>query len=417
MPKLYLSEALALLGKTLPFVWVRLGSYAVLFVALALYFGVVGGLAFLLGRLWAPLGFITFLIAIGGGFGLLRWVSRYYFYLLKAAHVAVMTEFVVHGQAPAEGQIAYGKRQVTERFRDTSVMFAVDVLVDGAVKAVVRTFARIASILPIPGLDSLTKLLERVAIASTTYVDEAVLSRAYARREQNVWKVAHDGVILYAQAWKPILANALVLTLIGYVEFIVFLLILAAPAFAFAAAFPAMAPVAAIMAFAGAWLLKLALADPFAMAATLLAYHRSTAGMEPDPEWKAKLEGASTKFQELGRKAVEAVQSRAPGSAGGASASTPSAPSGPPTVPSDPPPVPPGPSAPPIQDPPGAPPAPPTPDVPPGPDEPPAPEAPPAPGAPPEIEVPPAPEAPPAPRVPPGPDAAGVDQRTDPNRG
>lgn len=308
MPKLYLSEALALLGKTLPFVWVRLGSYAVLFVALALYFGVVGGLALLLGRLWAPLGFITFLIAIGGGFGLLRWVSRYYFYLLKAAHVAVMIEFVVHGQAPAEGQIAYGKRQVTERFRDTSVMFAVDLLVDGAVKAVVRTFARIAGILPIPGLDSLTKLLERVAVASTTYVDEAVLSRAYAKREQNVWKVAHDGVILYAQAWKPILTNALVLTLIGYVEFIVFLLILAAPAFGFAAAFPAMAPVAAIMAFAGAWLLKLALADPFAMAATLLAYHRSTAGMEPDLEWKAKLEGASTKFQELGRKAVEAVR-------------------------------------------------------------------------------------------------------------
>ena len=308
MPKLYLSEALSLLGKTLPFVWVRLGSYAVLFVALAIYFGVVGGLAFLLGRLWAPLGFITFLIAIGGGFGLLRWVSRYYFYLLKAAHVAVMTEFVVHGQAPAEGQIAYGRKQVTERFRDTSVMFAVDVLVDGAVKAVVRTFARIAGILPIPGLDSLTKLLERVAVASTTYIDEAVLSRAYAKREQNVWKVAHDGVILYAQAWKPILTNALVLTLIGYVEFIVFLLILAAPAFAIAAAFPAMAPAAAIMAFAGAWLLKLAIADPFAMAATLLAYHRSTVGMEPDPEWKAKLEGASTKFQELGRKAVEAVR-------------------------------------------------------------------------------------------------------------
>jgi hypothetical protein len=326
MPKLYLSEALALLGKTLPFVWVRLGSYAVLFAALALYFGVVGGLAFLLGRLWAPLGVITFLVAIGGGFGLLRWVSRYYFYLLKAGHVAVMTEFVVHGQAPAEGQIAYGKRQVTERFRDTSVMFAVDVLVDGAVKAVVRTFARIASILPIPGLDSLGKLLERVAVASTTYVDEAVLSRAYAKREQNVWAVAHEGVVLYAQAWKPILANAVVLTLIGYVEFIVFLAILAAPAFAFAAAFPAMAPVAAIMAFAGAWLLKLAIADPFAMAATLIAYHRSTEGMQPDPEWTRKLEGASTKFQELGRKAVESVQARTGSVATGVPTATQAAP-------------------------------------------------------------------------------------------
>jgi outer membrane biosynthesis protein TonB len=211
-------------------------------------------------------------------------------------------------------------------------------------------------------------------------------------------------VILYAQAWKPILTNALVLTLIGYVEFVIFLLILAAPAFAFAAAFPAMAPVAAIMAFAGAWLLKLALADPFAMAATLLAYHRSTAGMEPDPEWKAKLEGASTKFQELGRKAVESVQSRAPGvAATGAAAAA--------AVASDPPAMPPEPPAPPVQPPPDGPSTPPTPEVPPGPSVPPAPEAPPAPGAPPDIDAPPPPDAPPPIEVPPAPEAppaAGV---------
>ncbi len=311
MPKLYLGEALGLLGKTLPFVWVRLGSYMLLFAGLAVYFAVVGGLAWLLGRLWEPLGFIVFLLAIGGGFGLVRWVTRYYFYLLKAAHTAVMTEVIVHGQAPAGGQIAYGKQQVTERFRDTSVLFAVDVLVDGAVKAFVRTFARIASILPIPGTRSLTQLLERVAVASTTFVDEAVLSRAYALREQNVWQVAKDGVILYAQAWQPILANAVVLTLLGYVEYVLFLIVLAIPALAIAAVFPGAGPVLAILVFVGAWMLKLALADAFALAATLIAYHRTTAGMVPNPEWQAKLEGASEKFRELGRKAAEGV--RAPG--------------------------------------------------------------------------------------------------------
>jgi hypothetical protein len=38
----------------------------------------------------------------------------------------------------------------------------------------------------------------------------------------------------------------------------------------------------------GAWMLKLAVADACSLAATLLAYHRSTAGMEPDPEWQAR---------------------------------------------------------------------------------------------------------------------------------
>jgi hypothetical protein len=308
MPKLYFGEALDLLRKTLPFIWVRLGSYTVLFAALGVYFAVAGGLGWLLGRLWEPLGLIVFLIAIGGGFGLVRWASRYYFYLLKAAHTAVLTEFIVHGQAPAANQIAYGRQQVTERFRDTSVMFAVDVLVDGAVKAAVRTFARIAGLLPIPGLDSLTKLLERVAVASTTFIDEAVLSRAYAKREQNVWKVAHDGVILYAQAWRPILTNAVALTLIGYVEYVLFVVVLALPALAIAAAFPAAGPMLAILVLMGAWMIKLAVADAFALAATLVAYHRTTENLTPNPEWKAKLEGASEKFKELGRKAAAAVQ-------------------------------------------------------------------------------------------------------------
>ena len=310
MPKLYLGEALGLLGKTLPFIWIRLGSYLLLGLGLGLYFGVVGGLAWLLGQLWAPLGFILFLIGIGGAFGIVRWVTRYYFYLLKAAHTAVMTEFIVHGKGPDGGQVAHGRAAVTERFKDTSIMFAVDVLVDGIVKRIVRSVVRIASILPIPGIDSLGKLLERVAIASSTYVDESILSRAYAKREQNVWAVAHDGVVLYAQAWKPIVANAVVLSLIGYVEFFVLLVILGLPALAINAVIPALGPALAIFVFLAAWMIKLAVADAWSLAATLLAYHRTTLEMTPDPEWVARLEGMSDKFKELGRKAKEAVETR-----------------------------------------------------------------------------------------------------------
>ena len=201
MPKLYLGEAFALIGKTLPFIWVRLGSYALLGLGLLVYFGVLGGIGLLLGRLWAPLGLIFFLVAIGGAFAVVRWASRYYFHLLRAAHTAVMTEFIVFGRGPEEGQLAYGRKAVMDRFRDTSILFGVDVLVEGAVRAFVRTFARVASILPIPGTRGIANLVERVALMSTTYVDEAVLSRAYKEREENVWKVAYDGVLLYAQAW------------------------------------------------------------------------------------------------------------------------------------------------------------------------------------------------------------------------
>lgn len=306
--KLYLGEALSLIAKTMPFIWIRLGSYLLLGLGLSVYFAVIGGIAWVLGSLWEPLGFFTFLFAAGGAWGIVHWVSRYYFYMLKAAHTAVMTEIIVHGRAPQGSMVTYGKDQVVSRFKDTTIMFAVDALVDGVVKAFTRTFARVASILPIPGIDSVAKVVERIAVASTTFVDESILSRAYARREANVWKVAHDGVVLYAQAWKPILANAVVLALLGYVQFVLIVIVLALPAVAIGALLPTLKVTLGISVIVGAWMIKLAVADAFALATTLLAYHRSTERLVPDSEWVAKLEGVSDKFRELGRKAVEAVQ-------------------------------------------------------------------------------------------------------------
>ena len=305
--KLYLGEAFGLIRKTMPFIWVRLGSYLLLGLVLGVVFAVTGGVAWLLGQLWAPLGFIVFLLGFGGAYGVVRWASRYYFYMLKAAHTAVMTEYIVTGEGPQGSQIAYGKEQVTSRFQDTSIMFGVDVLVDGVVKAFTRTFARLAGILPIPGLDSLMAIVQRVAVASTTYIDESILSRAYAKREQNVWKVAHDGVILYAQAWKPILANAVVLALLSFVEFLGLLVLFGLPAVAIGVAFPALRVALGVSVIIAAWMVKLAVTDAFSLAATLIAYHRSTETLEPNAEWKAKLETLSPKFQALGKKAAEAA--------------------------------------------------------------------------------------------------------------
>ena len=302
-PKLYLGEAFGLLMKTTPILWVRLGSYALLGLGLLVYFAVIGGVAWLLAQLWSVLGIIVLIAAFGGAFGIVKWVTRYYFYLLKAAHAAVMTEFIVYGNGPAGSQIEYGKEQVMTRFKDTSVMFAVDQLLDGIVKAFNRSFARMVDVLPIPGLDSLTKFIERVSKFATTYVDEAILTRAYKEGEPNVWKVAQDGVILYAQCWKPILANAVVLTLLSYVEFFLFLVILGLPALAVAAVIPALSVALGIGVLVGAWMLKLAVADAFALAATLLAYHRSTEGLSPNPEWQARLEQVSDGFRELKEKA------------------------------------------------------------------------------------------------------------------
>lgn len=305
--KFYVLEAFGLLLKTMPFILIRLGTYALLGLGLAIYFAIAGGIAWLLGQLLGPLGVIVFLIAVAGAWGIVQWATKYFFYLLKAAHTAVMTEIIVTGQLPPGSQVAYGKQQVTERFRDTSIMFAVDQMVDGIVRSFNNKFARVADLLPIPGMDSLVSVVQTVVKFATTFVDEAILSRAYRQREQNVWAVARDGVILYAQAWKTVLANAVALSLLSIVEILVVLVVLGLPAIALGWLAPGLKTSLGILVLLAAWMFKLAVTDAHAMAATLLAYHRSTEGLEPDPEWQERLSAVSDKFRELMKKAAEAV--------------------------------------------------------------------------------------------------------------
>lgn len=312
--KLYLREAIGLIVKTMPFIWIRLGSYALLGLGLAVYLAVAGGVAWLLGQALSLLGIIVFLIALGGAWVLVQWAQRYFFYLLQAAHIAVMTEYIVYGQAPKGSQVQYGKQQVQERFRDTSIMFAVDEIIDGVVQGINRSFAQLTQILPIPNLENLNAIVERVSKFATTYIDEAILSRAYQHREKNVWAVAQDGVILYAQAWKPVLANAVALTVINYLEMAVVLVILGVPAIILGALIPvaAIRTLLGVLVLVGVWMFKLAVSDAYAMAATLLAYHRSTEDMEPNPEWQERLTGISDQFRNLCDRAANAVSGEEP---------------------------------------------------------------------------------------------------------
>ena len=307
--KLYLGEAMGLLLKTLPFIWIRLGTYALLGIGLGLYLAVAAGVAWLLGQILGFLGVLVFFVAIGGAWALVQWAKRYFFYLLQAAHIAVMTEYIVYGRGPERGQVQYGKQQVMSRFKDTSILFAVDRLLYGVVTRINRSFARLTRILPIPGMNNLNKIVEQVSKFSITYIDAAILSRAYQKREQNVWAVAEDGVILYAQSWKPVLTNAVALTIISYLEMVVVLVVLGLPAIALGAVIPvpAVRTFLGILVLVGVWMFKLAVSDAYAMAATLLAYHRATDGVAPNPEWKARLSEASEQFRTLSQRAASAV--------------------------------------------------------------------------------------------------------------
>ena len=74
------------------------------------------------------------------------FVREYLLYLVKAGHIAVLVELFEGRELPAgRSQIDYAQSIVRERFGESSVLFGVDQLIKGILKAFNRAFFTVAS--------------------------------------------------------------------------------------------------------------------------------------------------------------------------------------------------------------------------------------------------------------------------------
>lgn len=299
----HFGEALKILLKTTPYLLVRAAIYGALGLAMALYLGLV----LIIGKVFGGGGAVFFLIGLGVLVGLVRMAKRYALYLVDAGHIAVITELIVRGSLP-EGvnQFQYGKELVTRMFKEVSLLFVVDRLVDGAIRAINRTVAQVADILPIPGMDGVAKIANSVVDFSLTYVDETMLSYSLARQDENIWESAKRGIILYAQNWKPILITAAGCAATNFAAFIVVFLVLLIPfgMFAMMTHNETLKLFWLAVAFSLAYGVKLALFKPFFQISTILTFTEAIKGQVPNRQWEEKLEMVSDKFREIKDKAV-----------------------------------------------------------------------------------------------------------------
>lgn len=312
LDRLQLGTAWNLVVKTTPILLVRLGFYLAFWVLLLIYWAITIGIAYLIGRIFAPLGWILAIVALGSTFPIYNLAYKYVFYLLKAAHVAVMAELLANGDLPAGvNQLAWGKEQVTKRFGQVSVMFVVDEIVEGVVRLFTGMVFSIASWLPGDSIRTLVGVINRVIRYSTTYIDEAILARAFWRRDENIWESAQEGLVLYGMVWKPLVANAVALMVISYIPFLLIWLLFSAPIGGLLSVFSqTLAGWSIIIALVFAFFVKVAIGDSFAMAAIIAAYQRETKNLTPDPAMEAQLAQISDKFRDLKQRALSAMASR-----------------------------------------------------------------------------------------------------------
>lgn len=307
-----LSQVVALLLRTLPFLLLRLVVYAGITLAYLVGIGGGSGVGWVIGRaggIDAAAGgaFWGALVGFGVISGVMYWVREYLLYIVKAGHIAVLVELLQGKEIPGgRGQIDYASSVVKERFIESSVLFGVDRLISAILRTFNRVMMRVAGFLPIPGLDGVMKFAGAVITMSLTYVDEVILAYNIRNRIENPWAGARDGVVLYAQNYKNLLKNALWLTLIVWGATLVIFLLVFVPVAALTALVPSIAgfwtfAIAALV----AWSIKAALVDPLAMTALMQAYFKAIEGQAPRQEWVGKLESVSSKFAVLGNKAKE----------------------------------------------------------------------------------------------------------------
>lgn len=306
-----IGRTLGIVVRTWPFVVFRMVVYFGITVAYIASTGTGAGIGYGVGHVIGDGGPLSFAMW-GGilGFGLvsliLYWIREYILYIVKAGHIAVMVRLIDGHDVPGgQGQIAYARSIVTERFAEANVLFVLDQLIKGALAAITGLIGGIAAFIPIPGLNGIVKFINAVIRMSLTYVDEIILGYNIRQASGQPFETGRQGVVLYAQNARTMVKNAIWLTVMTAILGVIVFLLTLAPAGAILYAMPGnMAGWAFVLAIVFAWACISAFVEPFVIAAMMQVYFKAIEGQVPDPEWDRRLAEASRHFRELRSKAL-----------------------------------------------------------------------------------------------------------------
>lgn len=304
-------------SKTMPFVWAKLMLGLVTVLISAVLFAVLMGIGWLFGENGMAVGLLIWI----GATGFVRFAIMHYMgYLVKAGHIAVISETITTGRIP-KNQVAYGKEMVLQRFATSNVYFAVDKLVSGAVRQLQNTLQKVGDALDfIPGMQAVTGMGKFLIDISLGYIDECCLGWTFCQKEQGAFKSAADGVVIYAQNWKHLLKSAaktmlMVLVLTGAVILGVFVVL--------GVLFKILgwSPLAAfLLACLVAFTIKFAFVDSWIMVKMMVCYLEAAPSTQITYDLYGKLCGLSGKFKELFQKGCEEAPRPAYAAAGNPSA-------------------------------------------------------------------------------------------------
>lgn len=286
--------------KTMKFVWAKLllgfATVAISLVLLAMFLG-VGSLFHAEAVIYAFFGWILVTALV------YNLINRYFGYMVKAGHVAIIATAVTAGQIP-DNQIETAKNMVKERFLTSNVYFVVDNLVSGAVKQLQNGLQKVDNLLGnIPGVSFVVQFAKVFVGIALGYVDECCLGYTFVKKEDGAFKSAADGVVIYFQNWKKLLKDAAVTAIIVIVLTALSWIV---PFVVFGALFKALSIpswIAVFVALMVALIIKSAFVDSYMMVKMMVSYMEVAPSTQITFDLYGKLCKLSSKFKQLFGKA------------------------------------------------------------------------------------------------------------------
>jgi len=283
----------------MPFIWAKLIFGLATVIISIIIFGILFGVSLLFDMTFS---IFLLLIWIGSTMTIRYLLMHYVGYLIKAGHIAVLTKAVITGHVP-DNQIAYGKNMVIKRFGATNVFFLIDKLVSGAVRQIQNSIGKLGGVLNmIPGMNGITSLMQLFVKISLGYIDECCLGYVFYKKDQGAFKSAVDGVVIYAQNWKYLLANAAKTTLMVTLLTIAFTIILLLIIGSILRLLSLPGWLALFISVLIAISVKTAFIDSFILCRTMVAYMKVAPNTIIKVDLYKKLMRISGKFKELCKK-------------------------------------------------------------------------------------------------------------------
>ena len=293
-------------AKTMKFVWLKLGLGLAITLVSIILLALIGGVASLFGS--GEVTLIAILIWIGLTASVYGFAMHYVGYMVKAAHVAIVSTAVTTGSIP-DNMFETGKNMVVQRFGAANAYLVLDRLVSGAVSQLQKTVGKIDNVFgDIPGVSAVVDFLQLFIGIALGYIDECCLGYTFYKKEDGAFKAGCDGFVIYFQNIKHLLKKAVVTSLIviglTFVAWVV-------PFAVFGAMFSAMdihMIFAVIIALIVALTLKSAFIDSYIMVRTMASYMEVAPNTEITFDLYDKLCKLSSKFKSLFTKANEGVK-------------------------------------------------------------------------------------------------------------